>query len=525
MRVFGTLALAGTLSMGGVAAAGAERSESPEGLLLSEVPAGYSIDEFREPEAGGQQRLAWSPGLESVLFAARSGKDLVVAVNRRLIAADRIEQMGFTQDGRLPVVLLEHRGRATLYVGERRFGPFAVIERPAVSDDGSRVAFKARDGERWVAVVDGKEAGSYAWLGRPVLAPGSRVAYWARVEDRLLLLLDGQAAPGSPLTARTEGPEALPQVGQPVFSPDGKSLAFWKRLEDDRYLVVRDGKAGELFAAVGEPVFSPDGRSIAYGGAAGPGADLDVMVEGGKKTSFLDPRPRPGAPAPGPQAIRNLWGARYMADGRLAWFARLANGRTCFVLGGQASSEFDSVALSAVDATGRRIAFIAQEGERFAAVVDGQMGPLYDTVTFLQFDPTGGRAVYTATRGSATFVVEDGKEGERFDQVGWVRFSADGGTLAYWARRGDSWFVVADGARNPVGVAAGMIGNLVLGGADGRTPIFSSKEGRWYLHLGLGRREGPFDAISHFVWDPVKGAVHCGVRLGGRFWRRSFKLR
>jgi hypothetical protein len=314
-------------------------------------------------------------------------------------------------------------------------------------------------------------------------------------------------------------------VSDPVFSPDGAHVAFWRRERDGHYVVFRDGKAGPAFLAVGRILFSPDGRSLVYAAASGPDFELNTLVVDDRSIAFLEPSARhPGEKPPGPRSIRYVWGYHFLQDGRLIYFASLMGGKDCFIVADQASPEFDSAGQPAFDPASRHVAFVAREDKASEAVVDGVPGPPFETVNYLQFDPTGRRLAYTAQKDSATFVVADGQPGERFDDVGWVRFSDDGTTLAYWAKAKGQWFVVVNGVRKPVDVAASLVGNLILGGPGDRTPVFSMREGdRWFLVLGT-RKAGPYDEIGPFFFDAASESVVVGTRTGREFFRQVLPL-
>jgi Tol biopolymer transport system component len=59
-------------------------------------------------------------------------------------------------------------------------------------------------------------------------------------------------------------------VVTPVFSPDGRHLAYRARKNGKRFVVLADREAsvvkeGPVHDAVWQPVFSTDGKHVAYG--------------------------------------------------------------------------------------------------------------------------------------------------------------------------------------------------------------------------------------------------------------------
>jgi hypothetical protein len=63
---------------------------------------------------------------------------------------------------------------------------------PSFSSDDRRMAYSARTGDRWLAVVDQAEGVEYDLISVPVFSPdGSRVAYWAKSGERWFVVVDG----------------------------------------------------------------------------------------------------------------------------------------------------------------------------------------------------------------------------------------------------------------------------------------------------------------------------------------------
>ena len=70
-----------------------------------------------------------------------------------------------------------------------------------------------------------------------------------------------------------------------------------------------------------------------------------------------------------------------------------------------------------------------------------------DITQAIRFSQDGERVAYGAQERDKWMVVVDGKEDKKYDDLvsGTPIFSADGQRLAYGAREGDKWLVVADG--------------------------------------------------------------------------------
>ncbi|HYL11749.1 MAG TPA: hypothetical protein VEV41_01865 [Terriglobales bacterium] len=100
-------------------------------------------------------------------------------------------------------------------------------------------------------VVDGKAGAKYDAIGEgaPIFSPdGKRVAYAAQKGAKLFVVVDGKAG----AEYDTIGGGTL------VFSPDGKRVAYGAR-KGANWLVVVDGQEGAEYAWIGTLSFSPGG--------------------------------------------------------------------------------------------------------------------------------------------------------------------------------------------------------------------------------------------------------------------------
>jgi Tol biopolymer transport system component len=282
------------------------------------------------------------------------------------------------------------------------------VIRPIFSPNGDRLAYYRQKGDRWVVVTDGKESRPYDAIlpAGPVFSPdGRHVAYaaWLR-EKGMCLVLDG---------VEQKWFEGIARDHPPVFSLDGRHVAY-VALRGEYMAVVRDGEKGKEYRWVGQPVFSSDSKRLCYAALVG-GLVTDqyaVIVDGQRKGAN---RGQVRSPV-------------FSPDGeRLAWIAM--------------RSVVGLVPLGGIDT-----------GTVESVVIDGKKGKEYAKIQALTFCPQGRRVAYIAFRGTERFVVVDGQEQEKFTAVGnGPLFSPDGKHVAYSA--GDAQgrgFLVVDDAKYPI---------------------------------------------------------------------------
>jgi Tol biopolymer transport system component len=176
-----------------------------------------------------------------------------------------------------------------------------------LSPDGKRVAYIVKKDKRWVVSVNGQTGAEYDNVlpGSLQFSPDSKsLMYsvlqggrWSRV------VVDGQSGVRvdtnrGNLTSGTTSKHVvhIDQMGKrfsvvvdgkasaecddffgPVFSPDGKRVAFGVR-QNGLWSVVLDGNSGAEYGAISSLVFSPDSKRVAY--AAGTRKSWVIIVDG-----------------------------------------------------------------------------------------------------------------------------------------------------------------------------------------------------------------------------------------------------
>ena len=122
-------------------------------------------------------------------------------------------------------------------------------------------------------VLDGKTGEEYDRLSQvPVFSPThGHLAYVARRANKSFVVVDGRPGPEFEEiqddvvpVLRNSGNLDVYEVHLPVFSPDGKHLAYAAR-SNWKWRLVLDGKDGPEHEGIDSaPIFSSDGKLVAY---------------------------------------------------------------------------------------------------------------------------------------------------------------------------------------------------------------------------------------------------------------------
>jgi Tol biopolymer transport system component len=354
----------------------------------------------------------WSDDGRRIAFIGTNASGDELVVDGRVTArAGRIDPycLSFSPDARR-LAYFEERPRPSVVVdGERQpLEPGARCRRPAFSPDGRHVVYVvyAYDGhDTWEHVaVDGELGPAYRLITEPGFTPDGDVCFTGiKRHVGEVLVVGGQESAGYD---RIETEAFWDPMGGSwpacplAFSPDGKHRAYGVA-KGGKGWVVLDGQKGPTFLEVGEPMLSPDGGSVAY----------RAEVRKDEWTVALDGRPGP--------TFRDVWGkSLFSPDGkRLAYVARcLDRGvklRLVAVVDGKPSPTHESVSDLSFSPDSRHTAYVARDADREWVVLDGQNGPQYDEVlrprpsdveTHLAFRPDGS-AEYVAQRGDTIYRV------------------------------------------------------------------------------------------------------------------------
>jgi Tol biopolymer transport system component len=369
---------------------------------------------------------------------------------------------------------------SNLVVREMSLGllhPGTLLRTVMASPDNRRVAYAARRGGKWFAVIDGKPAHKeydlpipfdlprpFAELslhqqekllsvldndfntqdefvakifGRPLFSPDSRrLAYVAHrtVPQQIFQHLPPFRTPVKHfLVVDGEEGESYDRIvqGSLVFSPDSRRLAYAVERQG-KFLIVVDGKEGPEFDDIYNPVFSSDSRHVGY--VAGKVGSRRAVIDG-EIVSAKYPDVGGGT------------GIVFSPDSKRTAYAAVTPDKEFIVIDGKEDSPYKTVGKLSFSTDSRRVLYTAWRGQRSFVVIDGVPGKDYDAIGYpaQPFSPDSRRVVYLAARGGKQMVVVDGKEEGAYDAIPWLWFSPDSRQVAYSARRGQAQFAVVDG--------------------------------------------------------------------------------
>jgi hypothetical protein len=219
----------------------------------------------------------------------------------------------------------------------REVPDYDEVSNSEVSPDGGHLAYAARRGKKWFAVVDGTEGPEYDAVGVTRFwfsLNGNHWAYIATRGRRQLLVVDGK-----------EGSEH-DSVYDPVFSPDGTHYGYLApthpNAPDEKASVVIDGKEGPVYDAVSLCI--PNLRPRQY--------QIAQFSRQGGRSAYI--------------------GRIKAVDGQTA--------QQVVVLDGKEMKRYTSILGESLHFTadGAHLGYAAGDGKTWRHVVDGQESPPFD---------------------------------------------------------------------------------------------------------------------------------------------------
>lgn len=449
--------------------------------------------------------LVWSDDGAHVAFTGvRGGKQLVVRDGVEGPAFESVSgsvrptfspeggrlAYGATIDG-VPRLLVDGE-----IVGEEMLAPISI----AFSHDGRRLAHVELRGTRSSPetriVVDGLPTD---WFNGMRNAPnvlqfspnGWRFAYY-RIDGRGhgQWIVDGDAQQWvndvRPLSwAQLRGVGILDPPLLARWSPDSARFVYAADVEGRGVAMVEDDRPGPLVKAIGDPIFSPDGRRLAYTVQTHSKATA-LVVDGLMSAEF---RGEPSYPVFSPDGRRvafathreegPLWSKRHVisviVDGevmheepgldftakpvfspdgaRLAYWIEKTKGDRRMFIDGVLQDGPMTMGEPSFDAAGELV-YVGVSDAGQTLVTDGRLGPLAPYVLFplggvpiefreslyhFRHSPDGRHVAWAQATDEGAMPVLDDRIGPRYDQI--INWSfADSGQATWWATRDEGVF-------------------------------------------------------------------------------------
>ena len=311
-----------------------------------------------------------------------------------------------------------------------------AIFRVVFHEQGRGVAYVARIGETNHLVYNSKVGMPVAGIDQISISPdGKRLAYSAMADGKWGMFVDDTRALDSK------------SVGDPVFSPDSKHIAYQVKSGKNIYIAV-DRDMHELKLSIsGKPLFSADSQKIAYVEHLDTEGSLRLVVS---DLAFTE------------RELIDDFGERVAvspAQKRLAAISTHKGKKRVLELGFDNPSDvtkgkhYDEISDLVYGADG--VAFVAKNGENKYLV----LGDKEELLPKGQADAPpvvrpGGKGVGIIMSSDSKYFLHQafsghGKEQPRYDMVKFLAYSTDGNLHAYCAKRGDKWFVVVNGKEGP----------------------------------------------------------------------------
>ncbi|MFN0205366.1 MAG: hypothetical protein ACKVS6_03530 [Planctomycetota bacterium] len=232
----------------------------------------------------GLEAPVWSPDGKQVVTFTQKANNASLMINDKVIetkgaAFFMLDSFVFSRDGKR-LAYTAHQGgaggkmRCHVQVGEEKYGlKFDDAGSPIISPDGKKIAYRVLTGDKLQIAIDQTVASKqYDVLGAAVFSPDNKKLVFAANKGGTVhssMAVTSYAVHNSKggkwfMVAGDQEKEEFDMVDDPVFSNDGKSLAYRAKSNGKWHVIVNDKKS-EAFDDVDAPVFSSDGKKVAFG--------------------------------------------------------------------------------------------------------------------------------------------------------------------------------------------------------------------------------------------------------------------
>lgn len=405
----------------------------PAGLGIHPSPATMFQFIFSEL-GGGVAYIVEKDGKSHVMHNGKAGKQCA-----------NIGEVALSPDGRRIAYGALVDGKWHMVTDGMEGSSFDSVASPSFSPDGKHVMYKAMLGERWFVVVDNKmNPGTKAnYARREFNADSNLIAFSESTDDKnkgRLIISD----------LRFKNQTIMDGIGSIMITNNDRTRIAAVSLENGKqrvmefsFSVPNDVKKGPLYDSINNPVFGPDGVSLAY--EAARGGERFLVFNG--REEKISKRPLVGPPVirPDLKAVGAIIGNIDPATQHLAVSSagNAAGMHEFFGKDARKGKEYEEAKYLVYNRDGSAYAHAARTGQSWLVVVNGQEGPLFDRVVSPVFTPDGKKLAYRARKDGMRFVVVADTTGKTikqypaYEQVFQPVFTSDGKSIAYGVKDGN----------------------------------------------------------------------------------------
>lgn len=282
-----------------------------------------------------------------------------------------------------------------------------------------RLGYCAKSGDKYTAVIDGKETGPY-----------QRVRIGALPIDGPPALIVGDETGEALVTGGVRG-RTYEHVYGVRLADEGQRIVY-RAVRQGKQVIVTDGEESRTYDELGPPAIAPPDH-VAYTGKRN--GQYYFAVDGAESRAY---------------DLADLAPPIFSIDGEHVFCSATRAGKVFAIIDGGETAAWTSIHPGAqFSPDSEHLLYVASDAkQKSVLVVDKTLSPKYDAIPFATFSPDAMHVAYIAVKGSQSVVVIDGKElGKAADEIGppVISFSPDCEHAAWIARRGRFATLVIDG--------------------------------------------------------------------------------